>query len=268
MILDPMEKTGKATTQTILQLKNNRPIVSVTAYDFLTAKIANAAQVDMILVGDSVGTTHLGFDSTVPVTLDMMTHHCRAVTRAKPSALVVGDIPFGEMAKSSDSIVEACCRLIQEGQVDAVKVEASFEDAPIIEKLVKAGIPVLGHIGLLPQTVQVLGKYRKFGKVKGEQEQLLKDAIALESAGCFGLIGEMIDADWTKRLTQELKIPLIGIGCGPACDGQILVSSDLLGLDLDQKPPSFVKVYDKIGEQIHSAFVQYRDEVINRNFPK
>jgi 3-methyl-2-oxobutanoate hydroxymethyltransferase len=257
----------KITTKEIRSLKGKRPIASITAYDYLTAKLAGMADMDLILVGDSVGTTLLGFDTTVPVTVDMMLHHCQAVSRANVSSLVVGDLPFSEGAMSIDSLIQTCKRFMQEGRVDAVKIECSFRDAEKIEILVRAGIPVLGHIGLLPQTVQAIGGYRKFGKTEAEQEALIKDAKALEDAGCFCLIGEMIDDAFMSHLTESVSIPVIGIGCGPMCDGQILVSTDLLGMDLEQKPPSFVKQYEAIGERIKDAFLNYKNEVLNKKFP-
>lgn len=263
-----MQSKTKKTTKYIAGLKNKRPLSCLTAYDALTARIADAAGIDLILVGDSVGTTYLGFDTTIPVTLEMMLHHSAAVSRVKPDALVVGDLPFGEMGKSHDAILEACRSLIQVGGVDAVKVEAFADDKEIVSTLVKAGIPVLGHIGLLPQRIQVLGSYKKFGKTQKEEKSLLKDAIALQEAGCFALIGEMIDSSVTAKITKSLDIPFIGIGCGNQCDGQILVTTDLLGMDLENKPPSFVKIYEKMGERMKQAFVQYKEEVENRTFPK
>ncbi len=256
----------RITTQTISQLKGERPIVAVTAYDAVIARYADDAGVDLILVGDSVGTTQLGFETTVPVTLDMMLHHTAAVSRAKPVALVVADIPFGVAHDDFSVLLSACRRLMQEGGAEAVKIEGGAFMAPAVERLTRAGIPVLGHIGLLPQNFHQLGGYRKFGRVEAEQAQLLEDALALESAGCFAVLCEMLDATVTGEISAALRVPLIGIGSGPHCDGQILVSNDLLGLNANYIP-SFVKQYAQLGQAAQAAFAEYAEEVRNRKFP-
>ncbi len=240
--------------------------MAVTAYDAAMAHYADAAGVDLILVGDSVGTTQLGFDTTVPVTLDMMLHHAAAVARAKPDALVVADIPFALAHDDFSSILNASRRLMQEGGAQAVKLEGGVLLAPTVERLVAAGIPVLGHIGLLPQQFHQLGGYRKFGRTDLEKDILLKDAQALEEAGCFAIIAEMMDGTLAGTIAAEIGIPLIGIGSGPHCDGQILVCNDLLGMNAGYVP-SFVKQYAQIGEQAQAAFAAYAEEVRNRKFP-
>ncbi len=257
----------KVTTQTIRSLKHKRPIVALTAYDTITATLADRAGVDLLLVGDSVGTTVLGFDTTIPVTLDMMVHHAAAVSRAKTDALVVADLPFKEGRHSPDRLLDTCARLMQEGGAQAVKLEGGQNIAPSVARLVLAGIPVLGHIGLLPQRYFALGGYRKFGKDEAERDKLLADARALEAAGAFAIIGELIDADWARHLTEQLSIPFIGIGCGPHCDGQILVSTDVLGLTLG-KYPSFAKKYADLGAAVQSAITAYAEEVKSRSFPE
>ena len=254
------------TTQTITRLKGQRPIVAVTAYDAPMAGYADAAGVDLILVGDSVGTTQLGFESTVPVTLDMMVHHTAAVARAKPKALLVADVPFAIAHDDFTVLLEACRRLMQEGGAEAIKIEGDATMAPTLERLTRAGIPVLGHIGLLPQNFHQLGGYRKFGRKKSEQAQLVADALAFEAANCFAVLCEMTDAIATAAITAALKVPLIGIGSGVDCDGQILVSNDLLGLNAGYVP-TFVKQYAKLGEAARNAFAAYADEVRNRKFP-
>ncbi|MFW2479834.1 MAG: 3-methyl-2-oxobutanoate hydroxymethyltransferase [Lentimonas sp.] len=254
------------TTHTISRLKGQRPIVAVTAYDAPMAGYADAAGVDLILVGDSVGTTQLGFDSTVPVTLDMMVHHTAAVARAKPKALLVADVPFSVAHDDFTVVLTACRRLMQEGGAQAIKIEGDASMAPTLERLTRAGIPVLGHIGLLPQNFHQLGGYRKFGRKKSEQAQLLADALAFEAANCFAVLCEMTDATAAGAIAAELKVPLIGIGSGVDCDGQILVTNDMLGLNSGHVP-SFVKQYAKLGEQARKAFAAYADDVRNRKFP-
>ncbi|MEM8867385.1 MAG: 3-methyl-2-oxobutanoate hydroxymethyltransferase [Verrucomicrobiota bacterium] len=254
------------TTKTLARLKGERPIVAITAYDAVMAHYADAAGVDFILVGDSVGTTQLGYETTVPVTLDMMVHHAAAVTRAKPKALVVADVPFTIAHGDFYDILEACRRLMQEGGAEAVKIEGGASMAPTLEKLMAAGIPVLGHIGLLPQAIHQLGGYRKFGRSEVEKETLVEDALALEEAGCFAVLCEMIDGTVAGAIAAQLQVPLIGIGSGPHCDGQILVSNDMLGLNSGYIP-SFVKQYTQLGDQVTRAIRDYTEEVRNGKFP-
>lgn len=253
-------------TQTISLLKGERPIVAVTAYDAVIARYADEAGVDLILVGDSVGTTQLGFDTTVPVTLDMMLHHTAAVTRAKPKALVVADIPFAIAHGDFADLLDACCRLMQEAGAEAVKIECGASMVPTIERLTQAGIPVLGHIGLLPQQFHQLGGYRKFGRSEAEKVILVDDALALEKAGCFAVLCEMVDGTVAGAIAQALALPLIGIGSGPHCDGQILVTNDILGMTTGYVP-SFVKQYAQLGDQIKGAFGEYAEDVKQRKFP-
>ncbi|MGJ8640774.1 MAG: 3-methyl-2-oxobutanoate hydroxymethyltransferase [Opitutaceae bacterium] len=254
------------TTRTISKLKGERPIVGVTAYDAPMAGFADAAGVDFILVGDSVGTTQLGFDTTVPVTLEMMIHHTAAVARAQPKALLVADVPFAVAHDDFSVLLNACRRLMQEGGAEAIKIEGDASMAPTIERLTRAGVAVLGHIGLLPQNVLQLGGYRKFGRKPEERIQLLKDAKAFESANCFAVLCEMLDPAAAAEIASDLKVPLIGIGSGVECDGQILVTNDLLGLTVGQVP-SFVKQYANLGETARDAFAAFADDVRNRKFP-
>ena len=255
----------KMTTQTLRALKGQRPIVCVTAYDTPTARCADEAGVDLILVGDSVGNNVLGFANTVPVTLDMMVHHAAAVSRAKTEALVVADLPFGDAHLRRGDVVRACRRLIQEGGVEAVKVEGGATLATTVEHLIQAGIPVMGHIGLQPQQVNVLGGYRRFGKSEAEGETLLADAQALEKAGVFAIVVEMLDAKLAAELTQKIGVPIIGIGSGPDCDGQILVAHDILGIN--EHAPSFAKAYAKLHETMRGAFAEYAKEVRGKVYP-
>ena len=256
----------RITTQTLSKLKGDRPIVAVTAYDAVIARYAHEAGVDFILVGDSVGTTQLGFDSTIPVTLEMMLHHTAAVARAKPNALIVADVPFGVAHGEFATLLDACCRLMQEAGAEAVKIEGGASMASVVERLVDAGIPVLGHIGLMPQQFHKLGGYRKFGRSEAEKTVLLDDALALEKAGCFAVLCEMTDGTVAGAIMNELRVPLIGIGSGPHCDGQILVANDLLGMNTGYVP-SFVKQYAQLGEQVRAAFANYAEDVRNHKFP-
>ncbi len=256
----------KITTQTIRQSKGQRRLVCVTAYDVIIATLADRAGVDLILVGDSVGTTYLGFETTIPVTMDMMVHHTAAAARAKPQALLVADLPFAEGRHTIDRLLDSAARLLQEGGAEAVKIEGGSNLSASVARLVQAGIPILGHIGLQPQRYFALGGYRKFGKGESEREKILQDAKALEEAGVFAIIGEMIQPDLAAQLTQSLSVPFIGIGCGPHCDGQILVSTDLLGMNLGRYP-GFVKKYAELGASIASAFGDFAREVREGQFP-
>ena len=254
------------TTQSIARLKGQRPIVAVTAYDAIMAAQADAAGVDLILVGDSVGTTVLGFDTTIPVTLDMMVHHSAAVARARPNALVVADVPFTLAHESFDAVLRACRRLMQEGGAEAVKLEGAASGAETAARLTRAGVPVLGHIGLLPQQYHQLGGYRKFGRDETEKAALVRDALALQRAECFAVVAEMVEGTVAGTIAAELAIPLIGIGCGPHCDGQILVSHDLLGLT-PGNVPSFAKAFGTLGGAAKEAFQAYAEAVRSGTFP-
>lgn len=257
----------KITVRKLASLKGKAPIVAITAYDFIQARICDAAGADLILVGDSMGNNILGFDTTVPVTLNMMVHHSAAVSRAKPNALVVADVPFGHGAgREFDRLLDTCMRLMQEGGVDAVKIEGTQLIAPQVAQLVEAGVPVLGHIGLHPQRVNAIGGYRKYGKTELEREELLDDATALEAAGAFAIVGEMIDAETAQVINNTVDIPLIGIGCGANLDGQISVITDVLSLGLG-KYPAFTKQYANLAEDMKKAITSYADEVRGKQFP-
>ena len=196
----------------------------------------------------------------------MIVHHTAAVARAKPSALVVADIPFAVAHGNFSDLLDACARLMQEAGAEAVKIEGNAQMAPTIERLIQAGVPVLAHIGLLPQQFHRIGGYRKFGRTEAEKVILVKDALALEKTGCFALLCEMVEDAVAGVIAQELDVPLIGIGSGLHCDGQILVSHDLLGLTTG-KIPSFVKQYAQLGEEIKQAFVDFSKDVRNERYP-
>ena len=241
-------------------------VVVLTAYDATMARLFDAAGVDVLLVGDSLGMVVLGHDSTIPVTLDAMVHHTRAVTRGTRRALVVADMPFLSYHTGVDDAVRNAGRLVQDGGAAAVKVEGGAAVLAVVERLVQIGIPVMGHLGLLPQSVHQLGGYRRQATSSEEAARLLGDARALERAGAFALVLESVPAEVAASVTSALAIPTIGIGAGPDCDGQVLVSYDMLGLV--QGVPSFVKAYADIGAQIRAAASAYAEDVRQGRFPE
>ena len=244
-------------------MKGSDQIVCITAYDAVTARLADAADTDVILIGDSVGNVVLGFESTVPVTADMMAHHTAAVARARPNALVATDIPFGVAHGDFSDLLKICMRLMQECGAEAVKIEGGAEMAPTVARLTAAGVPVWAHIGLQAQNVFQEGGYRKYGKTPEERASLLAAAKAHEKAGAFALLLEMMPSDLAAEITRAVSIPTIGIGAGKDCDGQILVMHDVLGLT--PRRPSFAKLYCDAGAQIVSALRAYRDDVKKKN---
>lgn len=226
----------KTTTRSIRALKGVRPIVCLTAYDAITARLASEGGADLILVGDSVGNAVLGMPDTVGVTLDMMLHHTAAVVRAKPDPVVIGDLPFALAHDSFSKVLGYCRRFLQEAGAQGVKIEGGTRLAPTIAKLVDAGIPVMGHVGMLPQRVHTAG-YRRRGLTAVDQAMVLQDARAIEAAGAFAMVLECVDEKLVSVITSQVKIPTIGIGSGQNCDGQILVIHDLLGFTAN--PPPF-----------------------------
>ena len=234
-------------------------IAVLTAYDYTMGGLFDRAGVDVILVGDSVGMVVLGFDNTLPVTLEMMIHHTAAVSRGVKRALIVADMPFLTFQLSLEEAMRNAGRLIQEGGAAAVKIEGGRQIAETARRLVDIGIPVMGHLGLTPQSVHQLGGFRPQGRDSEAAERLLKDAELLEKAGAFAIVLESIPADLAGRVTGALKIPTIGIGAGTQCDGQVLVSHDMLGLS--DNPPPFAKHYAQLAEQILSATRAYIEDV-------
>jgi 3-methyl-2-oxobutanoate hydroxymethyltransferase len=258
---------AKITAPAVVALKRKgEPITVVTAYDFPTARFADQAGVEILLVGDSVGTVMLGYDSTLPVTMDDMLHHVRAVTRARPSAMVVGDMPFMSYQVSTEQAVQNAGRLVQEGGADAIKLEGGARVAEAVHRIVEAGIPVMGHLGLTPQSVLAFGGYKVQARGEADQERLIADARALEAAGCFSLVLEGIPARLGAAVSRELHIPTIGIGAGVQCDGQVLVTHDLLGL-YHGHTPKFVRRYAELGDATRDAFARYVADVKARRFP-
>lgn len=256
----------KTTVKTISAQKGVSKISMITAYDAVFASLADRAGTDIILVGDSLGNTVLGFESTVPVSMKMMLHHTAAVARATKNALVLADIPFAVAHKKFDSLLKNASALVQKAGANAVKIEGGRKMAKKISKLTDAGIAVMAHIGLEPQQVLKLGGYRKFGKTEEEKQRLIEDAKILEQAGAFALLLEMTDFDVAEEITRTISIPTIGIGSGVGCDGQVLVCTDILGLS--ENPPKFVKQYADLNKIISEAYTSYIDDVKNSRFPQ
>jgi 3-methyl-2-oxobutanoate hydroxymethyltransferase len=257
----------KITTTTFQSKKDHgERITMLTAYDFGTATVMDAAGIDSILVGDSLGMVVLGYENTLPVTMDDMVHHCKAVARAVRCALTIGDMPFLSYQISVEDAVRNAGRLLQEAGMDTVKLEGGRERLPAIEAIVGAGIPVMGHLGLTPQSVHQLGGFRAQGRTALAARKLIEDASALEEAGCFSIVLEAIPARLAELVSSRLQIPTIGIGAGVGCDGQVLVTHDLLGA-FDRFTPRFVKQYANLHEEMHRAFITYKQEVERGEFP-
>ncbi len=238
----------------------------LTAYDAPSAQILSECGVDMILVGDSVGNALLGYESTVPVTLDDVIHHSAAVARAKPNSLIVGDMPFMSYKVSEEQALENCALMLQEGGAEAVKIEGAGREVDIVRAVVDSGIPVMGHIGLTPQSIFEVGGYRVQGRTAKQTKAMVKQAQALEEAGAFSIVIELVPSETARVITETIGIPTIGIGAGPHCDGQVLVLHDMLGLFQDFKP-KFVKRYANIREVIQTAVKEYSAEVREGKFP-
>ncbi|GAB2692128.1 3-methyl-2-oxobutanoate hydroxymethyltransferase [Paenibacillus thermoaerophilus] len=256
------------TTATLRKMKSDgTPITMVTAYDYPSAKLADEAGVDMILVGDSLGNVVLGYDSTLPVTLEDMIYHTRAVCRGAQRPFIVTDMPFMTYHGSLDLTLASVARLMREGGCKAVKLEGGREIADTVRAIVTAGVPVVGHIGLTPQSVHQIGGYRVQGKTANQAERLLEDALALEQAGAFAIVLELVTEDVARLVTSRLSIPTIGIGAGPGCDGQVLVFHDLLQYASPSVPKKMVKTYADIGSAIRNAISSYVDDVRERRFP-
>jgi 3-methyl-2-oxobutanoate hydroxymethyltransferase len=263
----PSDKRCKVTILTIQTKKERRePITMLTAYDYSSGLLVDRAGIDMILVGDSLGMVMLGYDSTVPVTMDDMLHHCRATARGARYAHLVGDLPFMSYQASTAEAIQNAGRILKQGSMDSVKLEGGREAAPTVRAIVNAGIPVMGHIGLTPQSVSKLGGYRVQGKTAAAAQRLFDDALELEAAGCYAVVLEAIPAPVAELISQRLHIPTIGIGAGAGCDGQVLVYHDLLTL-LDGFVAKFVKQYANVGDIISQTLTEYRDDVRHGHFP-
>jgi 3-methyl-2-oxobutanoate hydroxymethyltransferase len=255
----------KVTVPDLRARKSGEKIAMVTAYDFTMARLVDEAGVDMVLVGDSLGMVVQGHTSTIPVTLDEMAYHCRAVARGLHRAHLVGDLPFMSYQVSPAQAVESSGKLMKEGACESIKLEGGQEVAEHVHRIVRAGIPVVGHVGLTPQSVHALGGFKVQGRGDGA-EKVLDDAIALEQAGAFAIVLEAIPPDLAAKVTQMVSIPTIGIGAGNRCDGQVLVSTDLLGLARGHQP-KFAKRFAQLGDAAVGAIAEYVSEVRSGAFP-
>lgn len=262
-----MKRGKKITVRTLLDMKKRgEKIAMLTAYDYQMAMLEDSAGVEMILIGDSLGMVVLGYENTLPVTVEEVIHHLKAVTRAKPRALVIGDLPFMSYQASVEDAVRNAGRMVKEGNAEAVKLEGGQRMGPIIRAIRDADIPVMGHIGLTPQSVHQFGGYRVQGKDSEGADRLLEDAKFLEESGCFSMVLEGIPWELAETITNSISIPTIGIGAGPYCDGQVLVVNDMLGM-LDEASPKFVKRFAETGKLITEAFTTYIREVKEGRFP-
>ncbi|MFC0214820.1 3-methyl-2-oxobutanoate hydroxymethyltransferase [Paenibacillus chartarius] len=265
----PGEARKPATVSKLRKMKQDRqPIAMVTAYDYPSAKLAEEAGADIVLVGDSLGNVVLGYDTTIPVTLEDMLHHTKAVTRGAKQTFIVTDMPFLTYHGSIDATLQHAGRLMREGMPQALKLEGGAEIAPTVHTLTQAGIPVMGHLGLTPQSVHQIGGYKVQGKSAEQAQKLLQDALALEQAGAFAIVLELVVEDVAEWISKQLAVPTIGIGAGAGCDGQVLVFHDLLKYDAGGPAKKFVQTYANIGETIRGGIAQYVEDVKLRKFPQ
>ena len=255
------------TTLRLTEMKQRgEKIAMLTSYDYSTAKIVDAAGVDVILVGDSAANVMAGYESTLPITLDMMIYHARSVVRGVNRALVVVDLPFGTYQGNSKVALDSAIRIMKETEADAVKLEGGEEILESIQRILSAGIPVMGHLGLTPQSIHKFGTYSVRAKEEAEAQKLIRDAHLLEEAGCFALVLEKIPAALATRVSQELKMPTIGIGAGNGVDGQVLVVHDMLGITNDFSP-RFLRRYADLNSVMSNAISNYVSDVKSREFP-
>ena len=246
--------------------REGKRIAMLTAYDYPTALLEDRAGIEIILVGDSLAMTVLGYENTLPVTMDAMIHHTQAVTRGAKYALVIGDMPFMSYNTSERDAILNAGRFMKEGGADAVKLEGGASVKETVRAIVRAGIPVMGHIGLTPQTISMLGGFKVQGKDAQGAQKIIDDALSLEDAGAFSVLLEAVPAPIAKKVTERLNVPTIGIGAGVHCDGQVLVVHDVLGL-FDRFTPKFAKRYVNLSELMLKAFDSYREEVTKGTFP-
>jgi 3-methyl-2-oxobutanoate hydroxymethyltransferase len=246
--------------------REGKRFAMLTAYDYPTALLEDRAGIEVILVGDSLAMTVLGYENTLPVTMDAMIHHTQAVTRGAKYALIIGDMPFMSYNSSERDAIFNAGRFMKEGGADAVKLEGGASVKETVRAIVKAGIPVMGHIGLTPQTISMLGGFKVQGKDAQAAQKIIDDALSLEDAGAFSVLLEAVPAPIAKRVTERLIVPTVGIGAGVHCDGQVLVVHDMLGL-FDRFTPKFAKRYVNLSELMLKAFDSYREEVMKGTFP-
>ncbi|MBU0477808.1 3-methyl-2-oxobutanoate hydroxymethyltransferase [bacterium] len=256
----------KKTATVIQDMKGVKRIVALTSYNYWMTTIINQVDIDLILVGDSLSSIILGYKDTIPVTMDEMIHHTKAVSRANPDSLLVADMPFMSYQADQKQAVENAGRFIKEAGAEAVKLEGGKQIKDAVYRIVQAGIPVLGHIGLTPQSIHQIGGYRVQGRAPEKAKRLIEDALLLEKTGVFAIVLECVPYTLARDITKKLHIPTIGIGAGPYCDGQILVTHDMLGLKTGHVP-KFVKQYANLAEQIAKAIEGYKKDVTAGKFP-
>jgi 3-methyl-2-oxobutanoate hydroxymethyltransferase len=264
---NPLDSRSKVTIFDLQSKKDESiPITMLTAYDYSSGLYVDRSGVDVILVGDSLAMVMLGISSTIPITMEQMLHHCRAVARGASRSFLVGDMPFMSYQADISEAVHNAGRFLKEGEMESVKLEGGQEVRKTIEAIVNAGIPVMGHIGLTPQSISKLGGYKVQGKTAGAATRLLQDALSLEEAGCYAIVLEAMPAQVAEVISNRLHIPTIGIGAGVGCDGQVLVYHDLLGL-FDRFTPKFVKKYANLAPIISAAISEFVSDVENKSFP-
>jgi len=257
----------KITTSDLVEMKKKgEKITMLTAYDCLMASQLDECGIDLILVGDSVGNVLLGYENTIPVSMNEMIHHCKAVCRGVKMAMVIGDMPFMSYQASAAEAVRNAGRFLKEAGVEAVKLEGGREVFLTIKRIVDSGIPVMGHLGFTPQSVYKFGGYGVRGKDEEQAKKMIEDAIGLEEAGAFSIVLEKIPAGLAKKITRKVSIPTIGIGAGVDCDGQVLVTHDLLGC-FEKFKPKFSKRYAELGKEMKKCYMKYIEEVKNKKFP-
>jgi 3-methyl-2-oxobutanoate hydroxymethyltransferase len=262
-----MVNNKKVTTTVLREMKaRGEKIAMLTAYDYITAEILDQAGIDVILVGDTLAMVIAGYENTLPITLEAMLYHTEIVARASKRAMVIGDMPFMSYQVSPEQALLNAGRMMKEGRAHAIKLEGGRRMVPTIKRIIGAGIPVMGHIGLTPQSVYKFGGYKLQGTAAEDARRILESAKALEAAGCFAIVLEKMPQQLAKRVSESLSIPTIGIGAGPHCDGQVLVLHDMLGI-FEKFRPRFVKVYAQLGQSMREAFRQYINEVKTGAFP-
>ena len=261
------KEVKRVTTETLRKMKfDSEKITMLTAYDFTTANMVDAGGIDAILVGDSAANVMAGHETTLPITLDQMIYHAQCVVRGVERALVVVDLPFGSYQSDPQKALDSAVRIMKESGAHSIKLEGGEEVAESVKRIVNAGIPVMGHLGLTPQSIYQFGTYKVRAKEEEEAEKLMKDAKLLEDLGCFALVLEKIPADFAKKVSESISIPTIGIGAGKDCDGQVLVYHDMVGMNKDFTP-KFLRRYLDLYSEISGAVAQYVQDVKSVNFP-
>lgn len=257
---------AKLTVRDIVSMKNKRKVSVLTAYDFTTATICDKAGIDVLLVGDSAGMVMLGYNTTTPVTMEEMMLFCKAVSRGSKRAMVIADMPFMSYQVDVTEAVRNACRFVKEAGVDAVKIEGGEEMIETVKAIIRAGVPVMGHIGLKPQTAMLWQGYKVQGKSREAALQLIQDAKALEKAGVYCIVLEQVVVEVAKIITDMVSVPTVGIGAGNVCDGQVLVIHDMLGL-YEQMKPKFVRRYAELSQEMIKALTSFKDDVVSEKFP-